>query len=188
MKFKKTLHLIKTDIVRYARENKLKLSFARKVSILLLPCVSSLTLYRLSHYFYTHKHFLISRFFWTLNILLFSSDIIPFSEIGEYFYMPHPCGIGFMAKMGKNCTVFAQVGIGGDASNVDIGAGKGTPVIGDNVIVGVGAKILGPIKVGNNVVIGAASLVRDSIPDNVVVVGVPAKVLKENLSQHENRG
>lgn len=101
---------------------------------------------------------------------------VPFSaEIGEGFYIGHFGGIIISpsAKIGKNCTLGTGVVIGtrglGD---------KGVPVIGDNVFIGVGAKILGGIRVGNSVRIGANAVVIDDVPDNATVVGIPAKVVR----------
>ena len=101
---------------------------------------------------------------------------IPFSaEIGAGFYIGHFGGIIISpkAKIGGNCTLGTGVVIGtrgfGD---------EGVPVIGNNVYIGVGAKILGGIKIGNNVRIGANAVVIDGVPDNATVVGVPAKVVK----------
>ena len=76
--------------------------------------------------------------------------------------------------IGENCTIFQHTTFG--AAH---GKGKdGAPIIGDNVMVGVGASVLGKIKIGNNVSIGAHAVVVCDIPDNAVVVGIPAKVIK----------
>lgn len=75
------------------------------------------------------------------------------------------------AKIGKNCTIYQGVTIGGVR-----GPKGGVPIIGDNVVIFAGAKIIGKVKVGNNVVIGAGAVVVNDIPDNSVAVGVPAKV------------
>lgn len=72
--------------------------------------------------------------------------------------------------MGKNCTIFQQTTIGATE--------KGTPTLGDNVTIYCGAKVLGNISIGNNVVIGANAVVVKDVPDNVVVAGVPAKIIR----------
>lgn len=191
MKFRNLFYLIHTDILRYARENQNyseksngiakdqpPLTFLKKISILLLPCVSSITLHRFSHFCWLRKHYLWSRFFWTLNIIFFSAEIIPFSEIGPYFYMPHPTGIGIMGKIGKNATIFLQGCLAGGRKDIDIGGGIGSPVIGDDVVIGIGAKVVGPVRIGNNVTIGPGSLILKNIPDNCVVFGIPARIIR----------
>lgn len=84
--------------------------------------------------------------------------------------------IHFNAIIGENCIIFQHVTIGGTNKIQQV------PVIGNNVLIGAGAKILGPVKIGNNVVIGANAVVNKDIPDNTLVGGVPARVLKENIN------
>lgn len=94
-------------------------------------------------------------------------------EIGEGLFIAHGNGTFIGArKIGKRCFVHHQVSIGYDFYNA--------PVIGDNVYIGVGAKIIGDIKVGSNVKIGANAVVIKDIPDNCTVVGVPAKIVKQD--------
>ena len=177
MKIRETFRLIGTDIERYAEFNGLRLSLLKKISIFLMPCILCVAFQRLSYYCFLRNWHLVSRFFWTLNIVLFAADITPYTQIGSHFYMPHPTGIGLMAKIGNRCTVYVQVGIAG-RKNKDIGAGKGAPILGDDVVVGAFAKIIGPIRIGNNVSIGPGSLVTKGAPDNVILYGVPAKIVR----------
>ena len=81
--------------------------------------------------------------------------------------------------IGNNCNIQQGVTIG----NMNRGKRKGSPMIGDNVLIGAGAKIIGNVKVGNNVAIGANAVVVDDIPDNAVVVGIPAKIVSYNGSK-----
>ncbi|WP_283640772.1 serine O-acetyltransferase [Mesonia mobilis] len=76
--------------------------------------------------------------------------------------------------MGKNCMIGTQVTVGGKSGHFEV------PVIGDNVYLATGAKILGPIKIGNNVIVGANAVVIKDVPDNCVVAGIPAKIIKKN--------
>lgn len=83
------------------------------------------------------------------------------------------------ARIGKNCRIHVCTNIGNALSH-----GKdGTPVIGDNVYIGPGAKIFGPITIGNNVAIGANAVVNKSFPDNCTIAGVPAKKISNNTSE-----
>lgn len=79
------------------------------------------------------------------------------------------------AVIGKNCMIGSCVTIGGRSGHYEV------PVIGDNVQISTGSKILGPVRIGNNVVIGANSTVLKDIPSNCVVVGSPARIIKENI-------
>lgn len=82
--------------------------------------------------------------------------------------------ISYHAKIGKNCTIYQQVTISDDSHNPNLSA-----IIGDNVIIGAGAKIIGHVKIGNNVKIGANAVVTHDITDNSTVVGVPARIIKK---------
>ena len=100
--------------------------------------------------------------------------IWPESEIGKGLRIEHWGGVGIKAKIGRNCRIQQQVIIG----HIGGDKGGGIPTIGDNVYIGVGAKILGEVKIGNNVIIGANAVVINDLPDNAVAVGVPAKIVK----------
>jgi serine O-acetyltransferase len=102
-------------------------------------------------------------------------SIPPETEIGSGFYIGHFSGIIVNDKcvIGKNCNISHGVTLG-EASR---GKNKGCPTLGDNIYIGPGAKIIGAIKIGNNVAIGANCVVTKNIPDNAVVVGVPGKII-----------
>lgn len=114
--------------------------------------------FRLRHY--QHKY----------GIYIPSSTVI-----GSGFYIGHPGGIvvNDRSVIGKNCNISQGVTLG----QANRGRNKGTPTIGDNVYIGPGAKIVGAIKIGSNVAIGANCVVTTNIPDNAVVVGVPGRVI-----------
>ncbi len=97
------------------------------------------------------------------------------SEIGKGFMLGHFGGIYIKAKIGENCTVAQQVVIGYKGGF----SGGGVPALGHNVYVGAGAKILGGVKIGNDVKIGANAVVLKDVPDSVTAVGVPARIIKK---------
>lgn len=136
-------------------------------------------IYRLSHYFFCKRLGLISKFFYVLNIMLFGLDISPMSEIGPGLVICHLTGSIIHAKIGKNALLYGQNVFGGGTKENDKGW-YGGPIAGDNITMYIGAKILDTVKVGNNVSVGAASLVLDDVPDNKVVAGAPARVIREN--------
>ena len=112
-----------------------------------------------------------------LNVVLFGIEVTPRCDIGRGIFFAHPvgCTIG-ASKIGDNVTVFQGVGLG--ALHADQAF---TPelrcVIGDNVILGAGCKVLGPYHIGSNVTVGANSVVMQSVPANQTVFGVPARVV-----------
>ena len=105
----------------------------------------------------------------------FGIEISPATNIGQGFYINHFGGIIINPQciIGKNCNISQGVTIG----QSNRGDNKGCPRIGDNVFIAPGAKIFGGIKIGNNVAIGANSVVTKDIPDNAVVVGIPGKII-----------
>lgn len=110
--------------------------------------------------------------------VLYSSDISCRAQIGLGFSIVHghDIVIGSDVSIGCNCKIFNGVTLGNkDISKTSFG---NQPTVGDNVVMSTGAKILGPIVIGDNVIIGANSVLLKSVPANVVVAGVPAKVLK----------
>lgn len=110
----------------------------------------------------------------------FNISISPHTPIGSGLYLGHVMNIVISdhAKIGKNCNISHGVTVG----QVNRGARKGTPTIGDNVYIGPGATIIGQIQIGNNVAIGANTVVTKDVPDNAVVVGVPGRVISMNGS------
>ncbi|MDN3596245.1 serine O-acetyltransferase [Zunongwangia endophytica] len=113
-----------------------------------------------------------------LSHIVFSCSVPYQAEIGKNFKLGHG-GLGVVinkkTKIGYSCTISTCVTIGG-TNKIDI-----VPKLGNNIYVGSGARILGPVIIGDNVVIGANSVVVKDIPSNCVVAGVPAKVIKENI-------
>jgi len=178
MTLRETFRRISTDIEAMRVHRNIRRSFAGTLFILFNPSIVAIALYRISRYFYVKKvrslAWLISEF----QIYITGTEILPSADIGESFVIIHPVGVCISGKIGKNCIVTAQVGIGGSLRQGDVGAGNGLPVIGDNVWVGVGSKVLGPIRVGDGVLIGAMSLVLHDVPDGATVQGIPARVTK----------
>ncbi|MFA5163946.1 MAG: serine acetyltransferase [Candidatus Omnitrophota bacterium] len=154
-------------------------SFLGMLSSFFSHISAATAIYRLSHYFFCKRLGFLSRFFYVLNIVLFGCDISPMSEIGPGLVIYHLVGNAIHAKIGKNALLHGQNAIGGSGGESDKGW-YGGPVIGDNVTMYFGAKVLAPVKIGDNSVIGAASLVLEDVPDNKVVVGIPAKIIRDN--------
>ncbi len=136
--------------------------------MILYPGFHILIFHKLSHFLYIHKIFFLARLNSQIGRFLTGIEIHPGAEIGRRFFIDHGMGIviGETATIGNDCTMYHNVTLGGTGKDKY----KRHPDIGNNVMIGAGAKVLGPIKIGNNVKIGANTTVLKNIPDDVTVV------------------
>lgn len=148
--------------------------------ILLYPIVHAMILYRVSHQLYKMKMFFLARFFSQFGRFLTGIEIHPGAQIGKGFFIDHGMGVvvGETAEVGDNVTLYHGVTLGGTGKDT----GKRHPTVGDNVVIGSGAKILGPIFIGSNSKIGANSVVLKDVPEGSTVVGIPGKVVRQNIN------
>lgn len=142
--------------------------------LLCYPGLHALYFYRISHWFWMKKFYLIGRFISHLGRFFTGIEIHPGAKIGPGFFIDHGMGvvIGETAEIGENVTLYHGVTLGGTSWKKE----KRHPTLGKSVVVGAGAKILGPIFVGDGSRIGAGSVVVKDVPANSVVVGVPGRV------------
>ncbi len=139
----------------------------------------TITTYRLMHPLAKIGLPILPRFVMTLSKIITGIEIHPSAKIGRKFFIDHGIGVvvGETAIIGDNCTLFQNVTLGGTGKHI----GKRHPTLGNNVLVGVGATLLGPIIIGNNVKIGAETfIIMHNVPSNCTVVGVPGKIVKLN--------
>lgn len=136
----------------------------------------ALLAYRLSHWLRAHHVLFVPRAISQLARIVTGIEIHPAAKIGRGFFIDHGMGvvIGETAEIGDYVTLFQGVTLGGTGKE----RGKRHPTIGNHVVVGAGAKILGGIRIGDNVKVGANSVVLKSVPANSTVIGVPARVIK----------
>jgi serine O-acetyltransferase len=150
---------------------------ARSIVEILLcyPGLHAIWMHRLAHWLWDRKFRLLGRFISHISRLLTGIEIHPGAEIGEGFFIDHGMGvvIGETAEVGKNVTLYHGVTLGGTSWKKE----KRHPTVGDNVIIGANATILGPITIGSNSKIGSGSVVVKDIPTNSTVVGVPGRVV-----------
>ena len=134
--------------------------------------------YRVSHYFYKNRLYLTARVISQIARALTGIEIHPGATIGKGLFIDHGMGvvIGETTEIGDNCLIYQGVTLGGTGKD----KGKRHPTLGNNVMVGSGARVLGPFRVGNNVKIAANAVVLAAIPDNCTAVGVPARVVRCN--------
>ncbi len=146
--------------------------------LLTYPGLHALWLHRLAHWLWQHNLKLLGRLVSQTSRFLTGIEIHPGARIGPGFFIDHGMGvvIGETAEIGANVTLYHGVTLGG----VSWQKGKRHPTLGDSVVVGAGAKILGPITVGDHTRIGANSVVVKDTPPESVVVGVPGRVRHRN--------
>lgn len=142
------------------------------------PGLHALWLHRLAHWFWTRRFLFIGRFVSHVNRFLTGIEIHPAARIGPGFFIDHGMGvvIGETTEIGENVTLYQGVTLGGTS----LERKKRHPTIGNNVIIGSGAKILGPFRVGDNSKIGSGTVVVKEVPPNSVVVGVPGRVIYQD--------
>ncbi len=146
--------------------------------IFLYPGLHAIVAHRYAHFFYRHKLFLPARILSQLTRFFTGIEIHPGAKIGKGLFIDHGMGIviGETAEIGDNCTLYQNVTLGGTGKD----KGKRHPTIGNNVLIGTGAKVLGPFTVGDNSKIAANAVVLTEVPENSTAVGVPARVVKVN--------
>jgi len=139
------------------------------------PGVHALLVHRLAHRLWLRKHRYTARFLSFIARMVTQIDIHPGATIGRRLFIDHGCGvvIGETAEIGDDVTLYHGVTLGGVSWN----PGKRHPTLANGVVVGAGAKILGPITVGRNARVGANSVVIQDMPDGMTVVGIPGRVV-----------
>lgn len=145
------------------------------------PNMFFILIYRIEHYLFTHKFFLLKYigfllypFYFYINYLLLDINIYPTVKIGKGFYL-HYKGIILTrtTSAGENLTLIGPLTVG-----TDLWETQGAK-IGKNVTICTGAKVIGKVSIGDNVIVGANSVIVKDIPSNVIVAGVPAKIIKQ---------
>ena len=145
--------------------------------------VQAVIIYRFTHLLWRYKLYWLARFISTFARWITGIEIHPGAAIGRRFFIDHGMGvvIGETAEIGDDCMMYHGVTLGGTSWDKV----KRHPTLKDGVIIGAGAKILGPITLGKNVRVGSNSVVVRSIDDNCTVVGIPGRVLKKKVSDDD---
>ena len=153
---------------------------------LLYPSVHSLIMYRISHFFYGKKRFFIARLISQLGRFLTGIEIHPGAKIGMGTLIDHGSGvvIGETSVIGDRVTIYQGATIGATGNEKQF---KRHPTLGNDIFVGSGAKILGPINIGDHCKIGANSVVLKDMPSYTTAVGIPAKIKynRKNIATEE---
>lgn len=145
-----------------------------KIEVFLLyPTIHAMIAYRMAHFLYNRKIFFLARLISQIARFFTGIEIHPGAKIGKGLFIDHGMGvvIGETAEIGDNVLLYHGVTLGGTGKD----KGKRHPTLGDNVVIGAGAKVLGPIYIGNDSKIGANSVVLRDVPEGATAVGIPAK-------------
>lgn len=152
-----------------------------KLEVLLLyPCIHALISYRIAHFLYSKKRFFLARLISQLARFFTGIEIHPGATIGKGLFIDHGMGvvIGETAEIGDNVTLYHGVTLGGTGKDV----GKRHPTIEDDVLIGTGAKVLGPITVGKGAKIGSNAVVLRNVPAKATAVGSAAKNIERTTA------
>ena len=171
---KKSVNAVKED-VKAVRERDPAAKSDAEV-LLLYPSIHALMAYRLAHSLHNKEHYLAARAISQTARFFTGIEIHPAAKIGKGLVIDHGMGvvIGETTEIGDNCTLYQGVTLGGTGKDV----GKRHPTLGNNVMVGAGAKVLGPFTIGDNTKIAAGAVVLEEMPDNCTAVGIPAKIVR----------
>ena len=153
--------------------------------VFLYPSFHVMAFYKIGNIFWRYNLKFVSRLIMHLARIFTGIEIHPAAKIGSNFFMDHGLGIviGETTEIGENVTIYQGVTLGGIMPSVESDLQRNQkrhPTIGNNVIIGSGAQILGPINVGDNARIGANSVVSKDVPSDVTVAGIPARVFAKS--------
>ena len=145
------------------------------MEVFLYPSFKVMLHYRIAHKLYLRKHYFLARWVSQRGVRKTGIEIHPGAQIGKGFFIDHGNGviIGETTIIGNNVTLYQGVTLGGTGKE----QGKRHPTLGNNIMVGAGAKILGSVTIGDNCKIGAGSVVLKDVPANSTVVGVPGRIV-----------
>ena len=163
-----------------------------KLSIILTyPGAKAVFFHKIANFFAIAKFHLVARIISQFSRFLTGIEIHPRANIGKNLFIDHGMGvvIGETSEIGDNVTIYHMVTLGGispSVNSIEQRNIKRHPTLKDNVVVGSGAQILGPVTVGKNAKIGANAVVTKDVPENAVMVGIPAKNVGETSGSDEN--
>ena len=152
-----------------------------KLSVILTyPGVKAVFFHQIAHFFSVAKFDLVARIISQFSRFLTGIEIHPKAKIGKNLFIDHGMGvvIGETSEIGDNVTIYHMVTLGGISPSIDSDSQRNLkrhPTLKDNVVIGSGAQVLGPVIVGENAKVGANAVVTKDVPENAVMVGIPAK-------------
>ena len=158
--------------------------------LLLYPGVKALFFHRIASFFCMAKFDFIARFISQISRFFTGIEIHPKAKIGKNFFIDHGMGvvIGETSEIGDNVTIYHAVTLGGISPSINSEEQrqiKRHPTLKNNVVIGSGAQILGPITIGENSMVGANAVVTKNVPDNAIMIGIPAKNIGTSYKKND---
>jgi serine O-acetyltransferase len=172
-----TRALIRSDLARIVSHNEDAASFMRRVYYFLLPGMQALFWFRLSRHLYLRGWQKTARFVSLFALYLTRAEIPPTTSIGPSALIAHATGVNVFGRVGARVTIQGDGGCGGGFGTDDIGGGPGYPVVGDDVVFAFGAKVLGPVRIGDGVHVGPCALVTSDVPDRSLVLWPKPRII-----------
>ena len=186
IQFHKIMNEFLESIIKRDPAAKSKLSI-----ILTYPGAKAVFFHKIANFFAIAKFHLVARMISQFSRFLTGIEIHPKANIGKNLFIDHGMGvvIGETSEIGDNVTIYHMATLGGISPSINSNEQRNIkrhPTLKDNVVVGSGAQILGPVTVGKNAKIGANAVVTKDVPENAVMVGIPAKNVGETSGSDEN--
>jgi len=152
-------------------------AFRTAVEIFLYPSFWAMLAHRHAHRLHKRRRYFAARFISQLSRFFTGIEIHPAAKIGKHFFIDHGSGvvIGETCEIGNDVLIYQGVTLGGTGKDT----GKRHPTVGNHVMIGAGANVLGPIKIGDNCKVGAGTVVLRDLPPNSVIVGVAGKIVEK---------
>lgn len=178
LSWKETKHRIRHDYFRLVEERSSRSPFVTGASWLSISFLS-VVLFRLSNHSFRAGYNWLSRGLWHLNIVLTGADISPPADIGEGLVVYHPAGTTIMGSIGKNFTVMACSGVGGEVGRHEtVAHWPGVPLIGDDVVLEAHSGVLGPVRIGNRVRVCSGAIVMRHVDDDMIVESPRVRIVR----------
>lgn len=172
-----TRALIRSDLARIASHMEEGASFSHRVYYFLLPGMQALFWHRIARHLYLRRWTRLARFIGLFATYLTRAELPPTTSIGPSALIAHATGVYLYGHIGARFTVQGEGGCGGGFGVDDIGGGPGYPVIGDDVVLAFGAKVLGPVRLGDGVHVGPCALVTSDVPAGSLVMWPRPRVI-----------
>jgi serine O-acetyltransferase len=175
--WEETRYLIRSDFRRLA-EWYGGGPLSRRVLWFFQPNFQAIFLYRLYRYLYLKGWRGLARIIFLYSLFITGAEISPTTSIGPGCLIAHSLGVILFGKIGAGFSAYGQCGTGGGIEARDVGGGPGYPVVGDDVIFGIKAMALGPIRIGNRTTLGPAAFVNRDMPDGSIALSRPSKIVR----------
>ena len=172
-----TRALIRSDLSRLVAHNEEGAGFVRRCYYFLLPGMQALFWHRVARHGYLHGWQKSARFVSLFAMYLTRAEIPPTTSIGPSALIAHATAVNVFGRIGARVTIQGDGGFGGGFGTDDIGGGPGYPVAGDDVVLAFGAKVLGPVRIGDGVHVGPCALVTTDVPERSLVMWPKPRII-----------